>query len=209
MDEDPEEEEEEAPFDSMKSVKEMVEETKQDMRSIKRSKSETTILSLTTLLQLGLSKSFGKVDCLTCCICMDYIVSSRTAVCGHSFCEECITESLIRKNTCPHCRKDIRRWVLQKSEIIDNAVKMLIDCKRADGDEKEADRMTERLKNHENWLEKHNVKFVKPGDKLDVLDTEHIWCSAIVELKIRAAGKIPLLHLHYEGWNRKYDEYMY
>jgi hypothetical protein len=42
-----------------------------------------------------------------------------------------------------------------------------------------------------------------------VLDTEHIWCSAIVELKIKTASKKPLLYIHYEGWSRKYDEYIF
>jgi hypothetical protein len=140
---------------------------------------------------------------------MDYIISCRTAVCGHSFCEECITESLIRKKECPHCRKDIRKWVLQKSEIVDNAVQILIDSKRENGEEEEAKRLEERIKNHRKWLEKHKVQDIKAGDRIDVLDTEHIWCSAIVELKIKTASKQPLLYVHYEGWSRKYDEYMF
>ena len=56
---------------------------------------------------------------------MDFIVSCRTAICGHSFCEECISESLLRKRECPNCRKDIRKWVLQRSEQIDSAVKLV------------------------------------------------------------------------------------
>lgn len=50
---------------------------------------------------------------------------------------------------------------------------------------------------------------MKAGDRIDVLDTEHIWCSAVVELKIKTAEKPPLLYIHYEGWNRKYDEYLF
>lgn len=45
-------------------------------------------------------------------------------------------------------------------------------------------RWTERVKNHEVWLQKHKVTEVKPGENLDVKDTEHIWCVATVELKI-------------------------
>lgn len=44
---------------------------------------------------------------------------------------------------------------------------------------------------------------------LDVKDTEHIWCTATVELKIQTENREPLLYLHYSGWSRKYDEYMY
>lgn len=127
-----------------------MEETKNEMRTVKRGK-------FGQITNSGLAKSFAQLDGLTCSICMDYIVSCRTAVCGHSFCEECITESLIRKKECPHCRKDIRKWVLQKSEIVDTAVKILIDTKRENGEEEEARRMEERLKNHCKWLEKHKV----------------------------------------------------
>ena len=72
-----------------------------------------------------LSEKFTNVNSLQCSICMDYIVSCRTAVCGHSFCEECITECLLRKRECPNCRFNIRKWVLSKSDQIDQAVKMV------------------------------------------------------------------------------------
>jgi hypothetical protein len=50
---------------------------------------------------------------------------------------------------------------------------------------------------------------VKPETRLDVLDTEHIWCTAVVELKINTVeSKTPLLLIHYEGWSRKYDEFL-
>jgi len=42
-----------------------------------------------------------------------------------------------------------------------------------------------------------------------VLDTEHIWCKAIVELKISSENREPLVLLHYEGWSRKFDEYLH
>ena len=129
---------------------------------------------------------------------MDYIVSCRTAICGHSFCEECINESLIRKKECPNCRKDIRKWVLSKSEIIDSAVKLMVESKRDNGDDEDLKRYQERNKNHDKWLLKHSVDNVKPGDKIDALDTEYIWCKAVVELKIQAKGRQPLLFLHYE-----------
>jgi len=122
-----------------REVKRLVEEAKLDMKQIKK-----------TLYQ-----SFENVDELNCSICMDYIVSCRTAICGHSFCEECINESLIRKKECPNCRKDIRKWVLSKSEIIDSAVKLMVESKRDNGDDEDYKRRIERLKNHEKWLAKH------------------------------------------------------
>ena len=65
------------------------------------------------------------------------------------------------------------------------------------------------MKKYQDWLESHRVKSVKPGDKLDVCDTEHIWCKATVELVCRTHNRKDLLYIHYDGWNRQYDEYLY
>lgn len=59
------------------------------------------------------------------------------------------------------------------------------------------------------WLNSHVVTQVKAGEKIDVCDTENIWCKATVELVIKTPNRKDLLYLHYEGWNRKYDEFMY
>ena len=91
---------------------------------------------------------------MNCPICMDFIISSRTAVCGHSFCEICIHESLIRKKECPNCRKDIRKWVLGKSDIIDSAVKLMVKSKNDAGDDAELKRYEERVKYHLDWKDK-------------------------------------------------------
>ena len=56
------------------------------------------------------------------------------------------------------------------------------------------------------WLNDHKLNDVKPGDIIDALDTESIWCEALVDLKIlRASGK-SVLFFHYLDWSRKYDE---
>ena len=52
---------------------------------------------------------------------------------------------------------------------------------------------------------KHELKV---GNKLDVRDTEHIWCIATIEQIIRKKFKTPLVYVHYEGWSRVYDEYL-
>ena len=50
---------------------------------------------------------------------------------------------------------------------------------------------------------------MKAGDKIDVLDTEQIWCKATVEMIIKSDNRRDLLYVHYDGWNRKYDEYIF
>jgi len=130
-------------------------------------------------LKQGLNQSFKSVVELNCPICMDYIVSCRTAICGHSFCEACINESLIHRKECPNCRKDIRKWVLQKSEIIDSAVKLMVKSRaEAGNDADELSNYEKRLKQHHVWLDKQTLKDLRPGEEVDALDTEYIWCKA-------------------------------
>jgi hypothetical protein len=39
---------------------------------------------------------------------------------------------------------------------------------------------------------------VKAGDKVDVRDTEYVWCIGTVELKITTVNHPPLLYIHFE-----------
>lgn len=39
---------------------------------------------------------------------------------------------------------------------------------------------------------------VKAGDKIDIKDTEHVWCIGTIELKISSQNHYPLLYIHYE-----------
>lgn len=93
--------------------------------------------------------------------------------------------------------------------MIDNAVKMMVIAKKDLGEQDEYTRWTEKMKKYKDWIQSHIVTSVKTGEKLDVCDTEHIWCKATIELVIKTIERKDLLYLHYEGWNRKYDEYIY
>lgn len=93
--------------------------------------------------------------------------------------------------------------------MIDNAVKMMVIAKKEQGDSEDFERWQERTHKYKEWINAHQVKSVKAGQKLDVCDTEHIWCKATIELVIKTQNRKDLLYVHYEGWNRKYDEYMY
>jgi len=140
---------------------------------------------------------------------MDLIISCRIAVCGHSFCHQCISECLVRKKECPQCRKNIRRKVLQPSALIDNSVKMVVQGKSDEGAPEELARWQERFSKYNEWQESSVLKSVNVGEKVDACDTEYIWCKATVEMVIRTSNRKDLLYVHYEGWNRKYDEYVY
>ena len=59
------------------------------------------------------------------------------------------------------------------------------------------------------WKDSHRLKNIKIGDKVDVRDTEYIWCIGSVEKILRSKYNYPdLLYIHYEGWSRCYDEYI-
>ena len=82
---------------------------------------------------------------------------------------------------------------------MDNAVKMIVLAKKDQGEPEEFDRWTERMKKYKEWVNGHRVQTVKAGDKIDVNDTENIWCRATVELVIKTQSRQNLLYLHYEG----------
>lgn len=136
---------------------------------------------------------------------MDLILSCRIALCGHSFCHQCIHECLIRRKECPQCRTPIRKKVLQESLAVDSAVKI----SSLNESNEEFNRWKERNEKYLKWLSSHKVIDVNAGEQIDVCDTENIWCKATVELVIKTSIRPNLLYLHYEGWNRKYDEYIY
>ena len=59
------------------------------------------------------------------------------------------------------------------------------------------------------WKKSHELKTVKIGDKLDVRDTEYIWCTGSVEKVLRSKYHCAdLLYIHYDGWSRCYDEFI-
>jgi hypothetical protein len=93
--------------------------------------------------------------------------------------------------------------------MIDNSVKMIVMGRKNEGNYEEYERWQERMVKYKEWVESHQIKGVKPGEKIDACDTEYIWCKATVELVIKTASHRDLLYIHYEGWNRKYDEYIY
>jgi len=103
----------------------------------------------------------------------------------------------------------IRKKVLQPSQPIDNSVKMYVQGKKDEGYPDEYNKWKERMDAYILWVEGTKLKNAKVGEKIDACDTENIWCKAIIELLIRAPNRKDLLYIHYEDWNRKYDEFIY
>jgi hypothetical protein len=69
----------------------------------------------------------------------------------------------------------------------------------------------ERMETYKKWKKAKRLDpaALKVGDTVDVLDRENVWCSGLVELKIMHQDRPALLYIHYEGWHRKFDEYMF
>ena len=64
----------------------------------------------------------------------------------------------------------------------------------------------QRKKQNKEWKESKLLKNTKVGMKIDALDTEGIWCGAVIKLKIDSGEKYPFLYIHYIGWDKTYDE---
>ena len=60
--------------------------------------------------------------------------------------------------------------------MIDSIVKMIIQSKRLNGLEEENKKYKERLDAYNAWIDKHRIKEVKAGERIDVRDTEYVWC---------------------------------
>jgi len=57
------------------------------------------------------------------------MIECRVAICGHSFCEQCIQEWLLRRSECPVCRKEIRKYKMTSSKSIDQLVFLIVNKK--------------------------------------------------------------------------------
>jgi hypothetical protein len=72
---------------------------------------------------------------------------------------------------------------MQSSVLIDNLVSLIIECKKS-GLGEEHKRWKERVEIFNQWKESLKVKDVKAGEKIDIKDTEQVWCVGVIELKI-------------------------
>jgi hypothetical protein len=63
-----------------------------------------------------------------CAICLDLLIGSRQAICGHIFCSQCISEWLLRKEICPVCRQKIKKSPLRKVIRLKATIEALALC---------------------------------------------------------------------------------
>jgi len=47
------------------------------------------------------------------------------------------------------------------------------------------------------------------GTKVDIRDKEYIWCKGIIKMIIESAKRVPVLLLHYEGFEESKDEVLF
>jgi hypothetical protein len=82
--------------------------------------------------------------------------------------------------------------------MIDSTVRAMVLSKKLGGETEDFDRWQGRVKQYQEWKDTHKLKDCKAGDKIDVRDTEYVWCIATVELKITSHNHIPIYYVHYE-----------
>ena len=57
----------------------------------------------------------------TCSVCMDELTKPVKLSCGHVFCEACIAQWFEKEDTCPLCRKAVKRnglWIHSDGSMI-------------------------------------------------------------------------------------------
>lgn len=55
----------------------------------------------------------------------------------------------------------------------------------------------------ERFLQENSLR---EGEEIDVCDTEHVWCKAMIKKVFREDGRTNEVLVHYDQWNKIYDE---
>ncbi|KAL4476822.1 hypothetical protein ABPG72_010659 [Tetrahymena utriculariae] len=139
---------------------------------------------------------------LDCPICMDYLVSPVQTQCGHTYCEICLTEALLKQNICPMCKKVVPNFNFVIDTLLDGLVKQYVESYNDENKEK----YTQRRKKYFAWNKKRRPQKFEEGMKLDIRDLDNIWCEAIVKKIERQLNNQEFIFIHYIGWNNIYDE---
>jgi hypothetical protein len=142
---------------------------------------------------------------LICPICMDYFIQPKSGICGHNFCEQCFFESLLKFNFCPICKKSLKRNAKCFSSAFNNLIQKYINSLSLDSQKN----YKKRIEKYKVWKKSQKVENLIIGDKLDVKDTENVWCVGEVKEIIKNGKNKDILFIHYIGWNNSFDEYIF
>jgi hypothetical protein len=82
--------------------------------------------------------------------------------------------------------------------MMDDMVLLVVRNKKAGSQEDEYSKYKERMLVYKQWQLKHKLISVKAGEKIDVRDTEYVWCIGLIELVITSLTHSPLLYIHFE-----------
>ena len=135
-----------------------------------------------------------------------------TTLCGHSFCERCLEDYLIFKDTCFVCdfygtkRVLLRDKPMQISFKVDDIINQLVDnCKNKQikGD------WLERQALHLKAQKERQVGELDIDSMVDVRDTDFIWCEGRITLIIEPMDKEAFYVVHFEGKSSNDDEVIY
>ena len=125
------------------------------------------------------------------------------------FCQYCLDEYLIFKETCPVCEKSIRKGKITRICVADSAIEKMLNFSNEEYvKEFEQKRLFEEeyyrnKKVDDGIIEKFNDK---TSLVIDARDSEYIWCKAEIIAVIESKEKDNSILVHYKGWGRKYDE---
>ena len=97
---------------------------------------------------------------------------------------------------CPICERDIQKSQTFPSFLLDEALTNF---------EKLSGNYQGRLKAFKEFKEKIKLKEVNEGMKVDVKDTEGIWCTGTIKTVLNVENSNFIL-VHYDKWDSVYDE---
>jgi hypothetical protein len=149
------------------------------------------------------SDKISKKD-LICPICYDLYLKPRSTYCGHSLCDQCYFENMLKFNICPICRSNIKKSKGCFSKSFENIIENFINESSAEMKKNFIDRKSE----YQEWKESKKVSLFEIDQKYDIKDTENIWCVGIVKDIIKNENHSDTLFVHYLGWDEIYDEYI-
>lgn len=143
---------------------------------------------------------------LRCPICLELLVEPATTPCGHAFCGGCIEQHRVfMRGSCPVCRGGLTGTGANfPCEFLARAAQ--VEADKLDVVSRAA--FLGRIEARRELAESRKPGKLEEGARLDVLDTENIWCVGEVIKVLPNKNHASTLLIHYAGWDRAYDEFI-